>query len=202
MTRFLLIRHAMIETAGKTLAGRSAGVHLNAVGRAQAQALAQRLASVALAAVYSSPLERALETAEPIAARCGLEVMPCADFSEIEFGEWSNRTIAELEDDPRFQRFNAFRSCAPVPGGEYMLQAQARMIIGMESLRARHPGATVAVIGHGDPIRAAVAYYAGIPLDLFQRLAIDPASTSIVEVDNSGVRIVAINGLEDVPAVP
>ena len=193
MTRFVLIRHAAIDLSGHALAGRMAGVHLNAEGRRQAQALAERFAASSVAAVYSSPLERAVETAEPIAKLLGLEVVTREDFLEIEFGEWTSRAFADLAADPLFQRFNSLRSCAAVPGGERMLQAQARMIGGLEAVRARHPHEAVAVVSHGDLIKAAIAYYAGIPLDLFQRIEISLASASIVEIDDAAIRILAVN---------
>lgn len=193
MTRFLLIRHAMTAASGNRLVGRRAGVHLNEQGRMQAQTLAERFAGGSADAVYSSPLERAVETAEPIAKLLGLEVITCEDFLEIEFGEWTSRAYDDIADEALFQRFNTFRSCAPVPAGEFMLQAQVRIVLGLEKLRVRHPHATVAVVSHGDLIKAAVAHYAGIPLDLFQRLEISLASASIVELDADTVRILAVN---------
>jgi probable phosphoglycerate mutase len=166
---------------------------LNEQGRAQAQALAERLASLPIAAVYSSPLERTLETAEPIARLLGTEAIPCEDFLEIEFGHWTDASFQELADQLPFQRFNAFRSGASIPGGEFMLQAQARIIIGLDKLRARYPQQSVVVVSHGDMIKAAVAYYAGIHLDLFQRIEISPASISMVEIDEDAVRILSVN---------
>lgn len=193
MTRLLLIRHATIDASGQALAGRAAGVHLNERGRQQAQALAGRLAGVDIHAIYSSPLERAIETARPLAASSDLAIYSSEDLLEIDFGEWTNRSFADLADDPCFQRFNAFRSTASAPGGESMLNAQLRMVAGLDAIRRRHPQATVAVVSHGDMIKAAVAHYAGIPLDLFQRIEISLASISVVEIDDHAVRILSVN---------
>lgn len=193
MTRFLLIRHATNHTVGKRFAGRMAGVHLNEEGQAQAQQLAARLSAVRIDAIYSSPLERAVETAEPLAARLHLQPVVCEDFLELELGEWTDTTFEDLAQDPHFKLFNAFRSCTRVPGGELMLEAQARMIAGLQKLALKHRHQTVAVFGHADPIKAAVAYYAGIPLDLFQRLEISPASVSIVELYEETARILLLN---------
>ena len=193
MTRFLLVRHAAIDAHGRTLPGRMPGVHLNAQGRLQAQALAQRISGVPVSALYSSPLERAIETAEPIAKLLGLETVVSEGLLELGFGDWTGAAIEELANLEAFQRFNSFRSCAPVPGGESMLQAQARMVAALHALHARHPDAHVAVIGHGDLIKAAIAHYAGIPLDLFQRLEVSPASISVVDIDDATVRIMAVN---------
>lgn len=193
MTRFLLIRHALTDANGKRLAGRVAGIGLNEQGRKQASALAERLASLPIAAIYSSPLERAVETAEPVARLLAREVVSREEFQELDFGQWTDRDLAGIAGDPEFQRFNRVRSCAPAPGGEYMLQAQARVVAGLERLRSRHPAATVAVFSHGDIIKSAIAHYAGVPLDLFHRIEIDPASVSVVETDGSTIRILAVN---------
>lgn len=193
MTRFFLIRHADNDTSGRALAGRMAGVRLNGAGRRQARALAERFTGARVAAVFSSPLERAVETAEPVATVLGLPVSTREDFHEIEFGEWTGRAFEALADDVHFRRFNALRSCAGAKGGEFMLQAQARMVFGLEKLRLEYPEQSVVVVGHCDLIRAALAHCAGMPLDLMQRLTVDMASVSIVELDECAVRIVAVN---------
>ncbi|MBF9252994.1 histidine phosphatase family protein [Pontibacter sp. 172403-2] len=193
MTRFLLIRHATNDTVGKRLTGRTPGVSLNEEGQAQAQKLAERLASLPVTAVYSSPLERAVETAEPIARLLHLENTVREDFMEINFGEWTNSAFQDLEKQPQFQRFNSFRSGTRIPGGELMLEAQARIITGLEKLCVQHPQETVAVVSHADLIKAAVAYYAGIHLDMFQRLEISPASVSVIEIYDETARILLVN---------
>jgi probable phosphomutase (TIGR03848 family) len=193
MTRFLLIRHAAIDAHGRRLPGRMPGVHLNAQGHLQARALAQRISQLPVAAIYCSPLERAIETAEPIANVLGLQIATREEFLELDFGAWTGCDIADIAHDPVFQRFNTLRSCAGVPGGEFMLQAQARMIAGLDALHAQHPEATVVVVGHGDPIKAAVAHYAGVHLDLFQRIEISPASISVVDIGDAEPRILAVN---------
>src|SRR3954453_15450483 len=126
MTKFLLIRHATTNTVGKKLSGRLAGVHLNEQGLKQAQHLAERLANIPIAAIYSSPLERAIETAEPVAKTHQLETIIQQDFIEIDFGEWTNRSIEELRNQKEFQLFYTFRSVTRIPGGELTLETQAR----------------------------------------------------------------------------
>lgn len=200
MTKFLLIRHALTDATGRRLIGRMSGIRLNERGQTQAQALAKRLAGLSIAAVYSSPLERTLETAGSIARLLGIDAIPCEDFLEIEFGDWTGASFEELAGQPPFRRFNAFRSSASIPSGEFMLQAQARMVIGLDRLRARHPHQSVVVVSHGDMIKAAVAYYAGIPLDLFQRIEISPASISAIEIDEAAVRILSVNDTGGVQA--
>ena len=193
MTKFLLIRHAATDSVGKRLSGRMAGVQLNKEGLMQAQALAERLAGLPLTAIYSSPLDRARETAEPICKALSLEMEIYEDFNEIDFGEWTNKSIRELEDQPAFKRFNSFRSSTRIPGGELMPEAQVRMVRGLEKLYVRHPNEIVAVISHADMIRAAISYYAGIHLDMFQRIEISPASVSVIEMYDETARISLVN---------
>jgi probable phosphomutase (TIGR03848 family) len=193
MTKFLLIRHAATDTAGKKLTGRMAGVHLNERGMKQAQHLAERLANIPIAAIYSSPLERAIETAKPLAKGHHLQTIIQQDFIEIDFGEWTDCSFEELRSQKQFQLFNTFRSTTRIPGGESMMEAQTRMIAGLQQLCLQHPNETVAVVSHADTIKAAVTYYAGIPLDLFQRIEISPASVSIIEVYEETARIMLVN---------
>lgn len=193
MIKFILIRHATNDTVGKRLTGRMEGVRLNKEGLEQAQKLAEQLSNLPITAIYSSPLERAVDTAERIAESLNLKISIYDDFTDIEFGEWTNCTFEELGEQLYFQRFNSFRSCTRIPGGELMLEAQARMIIGLDKIRQQHPNETVVIISHADLIKAAIAYYAGIHLDMFQRIEINPASVSIVEVDDEIARIQLVN---------
>ena len=176
------------------LVGRAPGVSLGAEGRRQAEALAERLAGVPLEAVYSSPLERARETAAPIAARLGLAVRAVEELTELDFGDWTGRTIGELAGSERWRLFNTFRSGTAAPNGEHMLEVQARMVRALERLRGAHPDGRVAVVGHGDPLKATLAHYLGVPLDLFQRIEIDPGSLSVVELADHGPRVLLVNG--------
>lgn len=193
MTKFILIRHAVTDHVNKRLSGRMNGVHLNEEGRMQAKNLAERLSDFPIAAIYSSPLERTLETAEPIARSLHLQTIPQDDFIEIDFGEWTNCSIEELTKNSQFQLFNTFRSCTPIPGGETMQQAQVRIISGLRKLCIQHPQETVIVISHSDLIKSAIAHYAGIHLDLFHRIEISPASISIVDVYDETARISLMN---------
>ena len=198
MTRFLLIRHALTDSVGKRLSGRTPGVPLNALGHQQATSLAQRLADLSISAIYSSPLERAVQTTEPVAELFKLDKVIAEDFLEIDFGQWTNLTFAELDNDPQFKLFNSFRSSTRIPGGELMLEAQARIINGLDKLRHQHPGETVAVVSHSDLIKSAIAYYAGTALELFQRFEISPASVSVVELYDETARIVTVNHIGEI----
>lgn len=193
MTRFLLIRHAVTDSVGKSLTGRMPGVPLNEEGRRQAQSLAQRLAMLPIAAIYCSPVERARQTAELMAKVLLLSTVASDDFMELDFGEWTGANFDRLSTETSFQHFNTFRSNSRIPGGETMLEAQLRIVKGMQALCEKHEGQTVAIVSHSDMIKAAVAYYAGIPLDLFQRIEISPASVSVIELYQETARLLVIN---------
>lgn len=196
MTRFLLVRHATTEMVGRALSGRTPGVHLDQPGRAQAMRLAERLRPEKIAAIYSSPLERAVETAEPVAAASKLTIQRMDALAELDFGQWTGRTFASLDSDPHWGRFNTYRSTTPAPGGEWMLQVQFRFVAALQSLCEKHAGETVLVVSHADAIRAALAHYLGIALDLFQRIEISPASITAIQLDSFGPKILKVNDTE------
>lgn len=197
----LLIRHASHDLLGKRLAGRQLEVHLNRAGEAEAERLAERLQPLQLAAVYTSPRERALETAVPLARRHGLHVEISAALDEFDLGEWSGRTFAELQALQEWQRFNRWRSGTRPPGGELMLEVQARIVQELERLQRRHPGAMLALVSHADVIRAALTYYLGMPLDLFGRLQVDPASVSVLALHEWGPEILRLNDTGEAPGL-
>lgn len=194
MTKFLLIRHALTDAVGKRLSGRTPGLSLNDEGRRQSRELASRLSHQSVDAIYSSPLERTIETAAPLAEITGLQVRSDVDFLEMDFGSWTNLSIEELKNDITFQRFNTFRSCTRIPGGELMAEAQTRIIRGIEKLTAIHRNETIAIFSHADLIKSAIAFYAGIHLDMFHRIEISPASVSIIEIFENTARILLVNG--------
>jgi probable phosphoglycerate mutase len=199
VTTFLLIRHAHHDLVGKAIAGRLAGTCLSSEGQRGAESLAERLVTVPIASIYSSPLERAQATAAIIARRLSLNVCTCEQFNEIDFGEWQGRAFDDLDDDPQWMRFNIFRSGTCPPRGEPLLQVQARMVAALDDLRARFPNEVVAVVGHGDPIKSVIACYAGIPLDLMLRIEISPASISIVSIGDFGPNILCLNHTGELP---
>ena len=199
MTKFLLIRHATTDAVGKYLSGRHSGVHLNTEGKTQAQALANRLTNQKIAAIYSSPLERAVQTAAPIAALQHLNCQVNEHFQELDFGQWTNKAFSELEGDENFKRFNTFRSGTRIPGGEMMQEAQSRIVRGLQQLAVDHPDVTVAVVSHSDMIKAAIAFYTGVPIDLMQRLEISPASISILDVYSDFASLQLLNHTGNLP---
>lgn len=197
MTTFLLIRHALCDHVGRVIAGRSPDVHLNDAGLNQATRLAELLDPVALDAIACSPLPRALETATPLARRRSMALQVLEALAEIDYGRWTGRSLEGLEPEAGWQRFNALRSMHRIPGGELMLDVQARAVTTLELLREQFPHGRCAVVSHGDVIRSLVAHCAGIPLDLFQRLEIAPASVSVVIIDEGWIGVRSVNTTTD-----
>lgn len=179
-TRLVLVRHALTGTTGSVLTGRAPGVHLSEEGWAQAKALAERLADLPVAAVYASPVERAQETAEAIAAPHDLPVGPLPAVTEVDYGEWTGKKLDELKDTGLWRIVQALPSSARFPGGEAIRDLQHRAVSALDGVVSDHAGELVVVVSHADVIKAAVAHYAGLHLDAFQRLVVGPASVSVV----------------------
>ena len=192
MSRFYLVRHGTVDRMNEVLHGRTATIHLNQDGRAQAERVAEALSRARLEAVYSSPLERAQETTEIICRVTGLPLEIEPAFNEVNFGRWTSRRFADLQSEPEWQRFNSNRSRAGAPGGESMLEAQLRAVSALEALRFKHN--VIAVVTHGDIIRAVTLHYLGVHLDLIHRLRIDTGSITVLELDHCGVQFTLING--------
>jgi probable phosphoglycerate mutase len=199
MTTFLLIRHGDNDYLRHTMVGWMPGIHLNENGREQAERLAERLSQCPIRAIYTSPLERARETAEPLARRLGIEPRVTDALGEVRLGEWTGRTFEELQRDPRWRQFNTFRSGARIPGGETMLEIQQRTIGALEAMHREHPDGTVAVVSHGDPIRVILCYYLGMPLDFIHRLEIETASVSVVKLGDDWAQVLRVNVTEALP---
>jgi broad specificity phosphatase PhoE len=193
MTTFLLIRHGLTADIGVRLSGRGRDPRLSATGRTQAVMLAARLRRLRLAAVYSSPLQRAIETAAPVAASHDLELETRDALGDLDFGEWTGRSFEELGALPEWRAFNEARASSRAPGGERMDEVERRAVAEVESIHDRHPGAAVAVVSHADVIRAVLLHYLGIPIDLYARLEIDPGSVSILELKPEAIRLLRLN---------
>jgi probable phosphomutase (TIGR03848 family) len=192
-TQLLLIRHGLTDWVGHRLPGWTPGIHLSEEGRQQAKALAQRLASMLIEAIYASPLERTVETAEAIAAPHGLDVQIKENLGELRIGEWTGQAIEDLAKKEDWLAIQFYPSGANIPGGETMHEMQTRVVAELDAIRKAHPGATVAVVSHADVIKAAVAHYIGLHLDLFQRLVVYPTSLTAFRFSKFGPRLVLFN---------
>lgn len=198
MTTFLLIRHGETDAVGKSIMGWMPGWHLNPNGRQQVEALGTRLSRLPIRAVYTSPLERAMETADAIARTHKIEPRRDEAFGEVHAGQWQGVAIVELDQRDDWRRFNTFRTGTRAPGGEMIVETQVRLVRKVQALLADHPNETVAIVSHADPLRALIAYYLGVPLDLMLRFEISPASVSILELSDSHARFQCINAAPEV----
>lgn len=177
-TLILLVRHGQTPTTGQVLPGRAPGLHLSDHGRTQAAQVAERLSELPVTAVYASPMERTVETAEPTAQRLGLSIIEESGLLEGDFGDWTGAALTELQKLPEWQTVQNRPDEFRFPNGESFAEIQQRMDATLTSLRDQHPGETVVCFSHADPIRIAVSDAVGTPLRRFQRVSIGPCSVS------------------------
>lgn len=198
-TNLLLIRHGHTDWADRRLSGWLPGIHLTEVGQAQARSLAEQLAGIPLAALFSSPLERALETLSPLAAARGLPIQVRQGLIEAGCGDWAGRTLEDLKNEEMWPLLHVYPGGVRFPNGESLREVQARMVAELDALRDAHAGQTVAAVSHADPLKLAVAHYAGVPLDLYGRLTIHPASVTVLSFTQYGPRLLCLNHTEALP---
>jgi probable phosphoglycerate mutase len=193
-TTILLVRHGQTPTTGKVLPGRARGLHLADEGRAQADLAAARIAELPrVDAVYSSPLERAKETAAPIAKARGLTTKVDRGLFECDFGDWTGAELKGLMKLPEWQTVQRAPSTFRFPNGESFTEMQTRMVSTLDRLRAAHPGGTIVCVSHADTIKAAVAHALGTHIDLFQRIVISPASITTITWGPGAPAVLAVN---------
>lgn len=195
MTTILLIRHGENEWVKEhRLAGWIEGVKLNEKGHKQAAALAERLAHLPIKALYSSPLIRCQQTAQYVGDALGLDLIDFPEMGEVKYGEWEGEKIEKLSKLPEWHAVQFFPSRFGFPGGETMRNVQTRSIDALEALCQKHPDEMIAVASHADVIKLVLAHYLGVHMDLFQRIGLSPASTSVLHLGKNGsVRVMRIN---------
>jgi probable phosphomutase (TIGR03848 family) len=193
-TLVLFVRHGRTATTGTVLPGRAAGLHLADSGRAEADAVAARLDALKrIDAIYSSPLERARETAAPIAAARGLKVSTDKGLLECDFGRWTGAALKELARGPEWGRVQRYPSGFRFPEGESFREMATRVTGAAAKLRTSHPGQVVVAVSHADPIKAAVADALGLHLDLFQRIVISTCSVTAIAYGDDGPVVLTVN---------
>ena len=192
-TNLVLARHAVTAQTGPLLSGRAPGIDLSEEGRKQAEALGERMAGLPVTAVYASPIERTTQTAEAVARPHGLTVTSLDGVLEADYGEWTGQTLADLAKTDLWKVVQRTPSRAVFPGGEGLAAMQARMVAALELVVLDHPGELVVVVSHADPIKAAIAHYTGVHLDLFQRIIVSPASVTAFAFTAHGVAMLKCN---------
>lgn len=205
MKQIILVRHGQNSMVGQRLAGWLPDVHLNDLGREQVRCLAERLARQRgkIHALYSSPLERTMETAQPLAEVLALPIQPLQGIGEVRYGAWEGESIAELAKLDEWRIVQHFPSGMAFPEGERLRDAQARAVAAVEQVAAAlDEGQTALIVSHADLIKMVAAHYAGIHLDLFQRLIISTASMTIIGLERYGPRILTLNDCAHLPPAP
>lgn len=192
MQLVLLIRHGRAEYKPGHLYGWTPGVHLSSEGREEAKRLAERLSDLKLKAIYSSPLERCLETAETVAEGRRLTVETVEEFGEVRYGKWQGKSFRSLVKTPLWRTVQLVPSQATFPGGESLLELQRRGVEAVEAIRAKHKSGVVAAVSHADMIKAITAHYLGLHLDLFQRINVDTASVTALSFFGAFPRLLRI----------
>ena len=195
-TTVLLVRHGQTATTGRVLPGRAPGLHLSDDGRRQAEAAAQRIAKLKrVAAVYASPLERARETAMPIARIRSLALRIERGLLELDVGSWTGSRLDRLSKRPEWTTVQRYPSGFRFPEGESFVEMQARVTAALARMVEHHRGGVVVAVSHADPIKAALAHALGMHLDLFQRLAIAPGSITTIVYGAGGPTVLGMNAL-------
>jgi broad specificity phosphatase PhoE len=194
LATLLLVRHGVTAATGKRAGGRTDAA-LTDDGVAQAEAVAERLSVEDIAAVYTSPIRRARETAERITTRLGLEPRELTDIQELDHGRWTDRPLKQMARTKHFARVVRTPSRTTLPDGESFVAAQGRAVLAIEGIIAAHPEReAVVAVSHADIIKLLVAHYAGTPLDAFQRLIVSPASITRLMLPREGMpRIESVN---------
>jgi probable phosphomutase (TIGR03848 family) len=201
-TLVLLVRHGLTPTTGKILPGQAPGLHLAEEGQRQASVVAARIDQLPkVEAIYASQLERARETAAPIARARGLAVRIDRDLADGDVGEWTGEKLWRLARKPEWQVVQRHPSGFRFPGGESFTEMQTRVTSALARIVARHPGAVVVAVSHADPIKAAVAHAMGTHLDLFQRIVVSPCSVSAVLYGVDGPMVLAVNSTGELSAL-
>ncbi|HJR44442.1 MAG TPA: MSMEG_4193 family putative phosphomutase [Actinomycetota bacterium] len=195
MTTIYLVRHAVTSHTGHKLTGWMEGVHLTEEGREQAERTAALLAEVPFKAVYSSPIDRTIETARIVALPHKLDVKINDQIGEVRYGKWTNRSLKALVRTKMWATLQRWPSSVRFPEGETLREVQARAVEGIEQLREMHPRDPICVVSHGDTIKLIVAHYLGVHIDLFQRIFIGPASVSVLNVSPYGPQILSLNAM-------
>jgi len=194
-TTILLVRHGVTSSTGKVLPGRAKGLHLSETGIAQAETAATRIADLSKqpTALYVSPLERTRETAAPIARALGLKAQIHRGLIECDFGDWTGAQLSALQKKPEWRTVQTAPSAFRFPNGESFTDMQRRIWDALCEIAERHRGETVVAVSHADPIKAAVTYAQGVPLDLFQRTVISTCSVSALMLGTGSPVVLSVN---------
>ncbi|CAN5895159.1 histidine phosphatase family protein [soil metagenome] len=188
-----LVRHALTPVTGKVLIGRLPGYPLSEKGREQAADTGRRLAGAPLKAIYSSPMERCVETAVAVAGHHKLKVLTVDDLAEIDYGSWQGRTLKSLYGAKGWKQLRARPADFRFPGGETIREAHTRGMVAVEALRQKHKDRAIVVCSHCDMIKLIVAGCLGLGIDLYDRINIAPASITTLNLSDGTPRLINVS---------
>ena len=194
MTIILLIRHGLNDEVGKRLAGRTAGIHLNEQGRQQAASLAETLKDFPVKAIYSSPMERTLETAAPVAEALSLTVQVHPGLIEVDYGDWRGKTLKELQSFELWKEVRDNPAAVRFPNGESLRETQDRAQKTIQEIADGYEkDDLVLCFTHGDIIRLSTAYFLEMDLNDFQHLVTNPDTITELRFYEDRVFLVRYN---------
>lgn len=192
-TTLILVRHAVTAQTGPLLSGRASGIDLSELGNEQARNAGERLAALPLAAIYASPIERTRQTAAHIAGHHAVEVTVLDGVIEADYGDWTGGKLEDLAKTDLWKTVQRTPSRARFPNGESIAEMQVRTVAALETVVANHPGEMIVVVSHADPIKSVIAHFTGVHLDLFQRIAVSPASVTVFTLGPHGATLMKCN---------
>lgn len=193
VTTVFLVRHGLHDQVGNRLCGRMDGVRLNGEGHRQSTRLGKRLAWERLDAIYASPRQRTVETAQSIARETGALMQTEPAIDEIDLGSWTGASLSELGADPLWKAWNGRRSLMRPPGGEAMWEVQARVLRFIEGFVYGSDDRRICLVSHGDVIKAVLCHGLGLPIDLHDRFEVSPGSVSVLVMGCWGIKVHALN---------
>jgi broad specificity phosphatase PhoE len=200
MTTFYLIRHGNIDY-NRRVPGRQRGLLLSEDGHKQAFSLIERFSTIQIDTIYSSPLERAVETARPLADKKKLAIKTLDELNEIDFGMWTGLSFDELECDSQWKLFHSYRNGCKIPHGESMIEVQQRMIKVITEIHEILPQHNVLIFSHNDPIKSIIAYFCGISLDRFLRVTIGTGSVSAINLNKNEIKVLFVATTGEIPLI-
>jgi broad specificity phosphatase PhoE len=197
-TTLLLVRHGLTPTTGRDIPVAGVGPGLTEEGRRQAEEAAQYISEwrpvlPPLGAIYASPLTRARETAAVLGKVLDIAPAERADLVDCNAGEWSGAPIKDLVKKPEWAQVVRYPSAFRFPGGESIREMSERMIGAARELVGRHPGQSLIIVSHADPIKTVMGDALGLHLDLFQRIFVAPASVSAIAYGELGPSVMLVN---------
>ncbi len=193
MANIYLVRHGQTDLLGKVLCGNLPGVHLNKIGKNQAQKTAEYLHSLPISAIYSSPLERATETATFFSHICNVDIKTEEFLREVNFGEFQGKDADFLHSQPIWQSFLNTPEEVVFPEGESVRNAQIRISKGLDEISRHHKEENVVCFAHCEILLLAVCACLNLPVNYMHRLTIHPASVTLVEWTEDEKKLLLMN---------